>query len=264
MPKVTSVGSQAFASCASLTDIEMPSVTSIDAGAFAGCAGLTSVDVPVVVSIGNSAFASCGSIVDVDLPSVETIDTSAFTDCSNLTRIKMPKVKSVGANAFRNCRKLTGVDLASATTIADSAFSSCGDIVVYVAEGQTTDLTSNVTKKYVVDSSLKLVWNDGDEEYDFAVIVDTDSYGGSQTNGAAYLDEVDALINDTKSAKLEYYDDAANKKDIVFKVKINNKSDNSNEVRGQVQAYKWIDGKQSSEVTYYVTAPMTVVDGEAK
>jgi len=88
------------------------SVTSIGANAFISCAGLTSVTIPnSVTSIGNLAFYGCDGLTSVTIPnSVTSIGTSAFYDCDGLTSIAIPNsVTAIGTEAFYNCDLLRSV-----------------------------------------------------------------------------------------------------------------------------------------------------------
>ncbi len=68
---VTTIGSDAFASCSGLTSVTFPnSVTSIGKSAFYNCSGLTSVTIPnSVTSIGISAFSGCNNLKYICLAS---------------------------------------------------------------------------------------------------------------------------------------------------------------------------------------------------
>lgn len=61
---ITSIGSNAFNDCTSLTSVTIPSgVTSIGSNVFFQCTSLTSIDIPnTVTGIGNYAFYSCTSL----------------------------------------------------------------------------------------------------------------------------------------------------------------------------------------------------------
>lgn len=87
---ITSIGSDAFLNCISLTSITIPdSVTSIGAFAFDSCISLTSIIIPnSVTSIGNYAFEDCTELTSITIPSnVTSIGNSAFFGCSSLTEI---------------------------------------------------------------------------------------------------------------------------------------------------------------------------------
>ena len=87
---VTSIGSDAFCGCTSLTSIDIPnSVTSISDFAFEDCSGLISIVIPdSVTSIGDYAFYYCSGLTSIDIPdSVIFIGNYAFCYCFSLTNI---------------------------------------------------------------------------------------------------------------------------------------------------------------------------------
>jgi hypothetical protein len=156
---VTAIGNSAFASCHTLTSIELPSsirtiydsafynctgltemtipegVASIGRKAFSYCTGLKSVEIPSTVqSIGSYAFEGCASITSVYSPdSVTKIGERALYGCSNLTSVViLDSVTSIGWYAFQNCSSLTSVVIPdSVTSIGSSAFKGCSSLTIY-------------------------------------------------------------------------------------------------------------------------------------
>lgn len=87
---VTVIGSDAFASCSSLTGITIPgSVTSIGSGAFVSCTSLGSVTIPnSVADIGSGAFNQCSNLTTATIGnSITKIPDNTFIDCNNLTGV---------------------------------------------------------------------------------------------------------------------------------------------------------------------------------
>jgi hypothetical protein len=115
----TSLASEAFFGCASLTSITIPSaITEIVANAFSGCTSLTSIDLSSctsLTSIGNFAFAECADLTTLKLPPAmfvadnqASIGSLAFLGCASLNAIYLPVdattlPNSYDSNAFTNC-----------------------------------------------------------------------------------------------------------------------------------------------------------------
>ena len=101
-------------------------MTSIGSDAFSGCNSLTSITIPNgVTSIGNRAFMDCTSLTSVTIPDgVTSIGGRAFEDCTSLTSITIPKrVTSIGDKAFGSCNSLKVVAfLGEKPSINSSAF----------------------------------------------------------------------------------------------------------------------------------------------
>ncbi len=154
IPKsVTSIKSDAFYGCSSLTSISIPkSVTNIGTWAFAGCSSLTSI----VVEEGNAKYDSrdnCNAIIETEsnaliygcstttIPkSVTSINAGAFCECYSLTNIVIPEsVTSIGEWAFAGCSSLTSITIPkSVTHIDDRAIIACPSLTnIMVEEGNT-------------------------------------------------------------------------------------------------------------------------------
>ena len=119
----TSIPTNAFYDCSSLTSITIPSsVTSIGYSAFESCSSLTSITIPEgITSILSEAFRNCSSLTSITIPEgITFIGYSTFEGCSSLTSITIPSsVTSIGHDAFNRCSSLTSVTIPSSVTSMD-------------------------------------------------------------------------------------------------------------------------------------------------
>lgn len=118
IPLITKLGSQAFANCFSLVNIELLKVTAIGVECFNGCSGLESVNLPQLKTAGNKAFIHCRKLVNIDLPNLTTIGEECFNSCSVLESVNLPLLRSLRAQEFNNCKALKKIDLPSVTTLS--------------------------------------------------------------------------------------------------------------------------------------------------
>ena len=127
---VTSIASNAFSWCTTLTTVNIPiSVTKINSNAFSGCTSLRSIYIhSQVTAIGTQAFNGCTGLTSVSIGSACTsIGDYAFQNCAALTTIVIgAAVASMGKYVFAGCKSLTSLTLpASLTTIGAYALKNC-------------------------------------------------------------------------------------------------------------------------------------------
>ena len=155
---VTSIGSDVFYNCTSLTSITIPdSVTSIGVGAFYGCTSLTNVTIGNgVTSIGSDAFYFCTSLTNLTIPdSVTSIGYRAFYACTSLSNINVdknnPNYKSIDGNLYTKDGKnliqysigkqdISFVIPSSVTSIESCAFRGCTSLTSITIPSSVTSI----------------------------------------------------------------------------------------------------------------------------
>ena len=152
---ITSIGSDAFRNCSSLTSVTFPnSVTSIGDYAFCNCRILTSITIPnSVTSIGDGAFGFCSSLTSVTIPnSVISIGYGAFTDCSSLTSVTIPNsVTSIGRLAFNDVLNIVYTGTATGSPWGARSINGYVDgYLVYSDASKTTLLACSAAAKEIV------------------------------------------------------------------------------------------------------------------
>ena len=204
---MTSIGSNAFSGCTSLTSIVIPDgVTSIGDSAFFGCTALTNVTIPdSVTSIGSYAFYGCTSLTSVTIPdSVTSIGSYAFYRCTSLINITIGRgVTSTLDDIFDSYNKLERIDVSEENT----KYSSMQGILFNKEKSTIIKYPSNKNdiSNYEIPSTVEII-----EKYAFqnctsltsVTIPDSvTSISGSAFIGCNKLERIDVSENnDTYSS----------------------------------------------------------------
>lgn len=144
---ITSIGTQAFYNCSSMTSVTIPnSVKSIGNSTFCNCSDLTSVTIPnSVTSIERYAFEGCTSLISVTIPNkLKSIGYNVFENCKSLTSVIIPNsVTSIGIYAFAGCKGLTSVIIPNNVTIIEyNAFYGCSGLKSVTMSSSVTEIGS--------------------------------------------------------------------------------------------------------------------------
>ena len=137
-------GSDVFASCSALQEVNMPNLTTIsgDGGVFASCSALQEIDMPNLTTIsGGSVFASCSALQEIDMPNLTTLGGGhVFIGCSALQEVNMPSLTTLSSNVpFHNCSALQNVTFGVLTRIAEPFYAGKPNIR-NITIGQDTNI----------------------------------------------------------------------------------------------------------------------------
>lgn len=186
---LTSIYSEAFRNCGSLTSIIIPeNVTNIGSNAFTECISLTSITLPnglqtigdeafrntklthffvpsTVNSIGNGFLASCRQLVSIAVDPLNTTYTSKDNCIMNGTTVVMgckasripDDATAISQYAFCNMDGLTSIEIpASVTSIGDYAFTGCTGMTKVVSKMTTPIAFANISNVFEVSRLCKL------------------------------------------------------------------------------------------------------------
>lgn len=146
---ITSIGSNAFCGCASLTSIGniLDNVTKLPIYIFQNCTALTgniTITAPIT-SIGEHVFNGCtDSNLSVSFTNLTdaVISQRAFYGFSGLKSVA-GTVKSIGSSAFYNCTRLKSIE-GTAASIGKEAFYGCTNLT---SIGNLLDKVTNIPSK---------------------------------------------------------------------------------------------------------------------
>ena len=136
-PKVTSIGTNAFADCYDLESASFPQLTELSIGAFKNCTSLSALSAPLLTTIGANALRNV-AIDEFFGRYVETIGNYAFADNPYLVSAILPVATSSGTNAFLNCTALQVVMLPAMEYLNNNSFLNCSSLVMLYLPGTKT------------------------------------------------------------------------------------------------------------------------------
>ena len=176
MPRLITVGDNAFRGCGSITSISLPQAVTLKQYAFSAAAGVQSaylpkverleqyalfnksnanfiaLELPKVTFIGNYAIGSCTKLKIVNVPNLTTIGAAgtnsyAFTGCTALKSLYLPKVKVFGHYAFNGCTALTDLYFGpDVTSLGSLACQDCTSLARVTCMAATPPVFSGATK----------------------------------------------------------------------------------------------------------------------
>jgi len=203
---VTSIGDQAFQSCAGLTGITLPaSLTSIGYRAFRFCNSLAGIIIPAsVTSIGFEAFTSCSSLLDIGVSPGNldySSDAGVLFSQDRSTLIQYPGGKSgpyviadgvifIGNGAFRNCTSLSSIIIPpSVASVGDNAFLGCTGLLDIEASSGSRDFASEDGVLFNLDKS-SLIQCPGGKSGTYAPPASVTSIGDGAFQVCPYLSSI--------------------------------------------------------------------------
>ena len=124
---------RAFVNCTNLVSLgETASITSIGSEAFNGCESLSSIDLSNCSSWPNNRiFENCKSLKEIKLPSTLTeIPNYLFCGCTGLTDFDFTNITAIGESAFEGAGLKEPILPATITSIGNNAFNGIDYITI--------------------------------------------------------------------------------------------------------------------------------------
>lgn len=197
---LTTVGSYAFYSCASLNSADFPKATSVEDYAFYGTPALANINFPLLRTIGRYSFRNAG-FATAYFPVLTSIGASAFAYNTALESVNLPKLTEMSGSAFSSCSSLVSVDLPKATAVATYAFEKCYSLKSVILRSSSLcelDNTSAFSSCYHFLGTVNSTYNPSGAKdgYIYVPSALVNTYK-TATNWSTYATQIRALENYT-------------------------------------------------------------------
>lgn len=152
------INRDAFSNNGTIQSIET-NATSIGSSAFQSCSSLSQISLPMCSYIGNYAFQSCSSLKQLNLPMCSYISLGALGYCKSLSQVSIPVCSYIGVNVFAYCRSLSQLSLPVCSIIRDYAFIGCSSLsIITIGYSGVCSLSRNVFYKTKITSSTGSIY----------------------------------------------------------------------------------------------------------
>ena len=153
----TTIASEGFRSCTSLSSITIPDLLTVGSSAFSDCKVLQEFTNNNVTAISDNGFAYCSALSSVSCENLTTLGAFAFRDCKNLKSVSLQNLlnltPSAGSRPFYGCSSLETINLQSAQIIGAASLQELAGLKTLNIPS-ATELGANFLQS---DSSLESI-----------------------------------------------------------------------------------------------------------
>lgn len=211
-PAIKTLPQSMFASCTSLSDINLDNIVTLSGYVFSGCISLKNVSMPALRSLqglydesngtDTRDFWGCTALETLDFPLLPYIPEGAFMRLPKLRSVSLGSITAFGNRAFYECPELTTVDFpGSLISIGEYAFTRSplegelhfenGLLNIGKFAFRQTHITSLYLPRSLVTSADKIKYVDDDDTKGVDFANSTFSIGDAAFTRNAYLERVD-------------------------------------------------------------------------
>ena len=125
--RVKELGRGIFSYCRNLEEVSLSGVSTLPSESFAGCYSLSRFEAREVTEMEARCFDECICLDSFDFTGIKVIGERAFERCDSLKKVELCQVEC-GYHAFADCASLEAVELGNDTVLKSGAFIGCTQV----------------------------------------------------------------------------------------------------------------------------------------